>query len=47
VAYSYIFDKAKWGPEARYFVEGKNKLNDVKDFIESVKELIKWIEKYW
>jgi len=38
---------ALWKPERRYDVPGTAKQDDVRDILEAVDEVLKWIKKYW
>jgi len=38
---------ALWKPERRYDVPGTAKRDDVRDILEAVDEVLRWIKKYW
>ena len=38
---------ALWKPERRYDVPGTAKRDDVRDILEDVDEVFRWIKKYW
>jgi HEPN domain-containing protein len=38
---------ALWKPERRYDVPGTAKRHDVRDILETVDEVLRWIKKYW
>jgi len=38
---------ALWKPERRYDVPGTAKRDDVRDILEAVDEVFRWIKKYW
>src|SRR5207248_11445544 len=38
---------ALWKPERRYDVPGTDRKDDVRDILEAVDEVFRWIKKYW
>jgi HEPN domain-containing protein len=44
---TYIFKKANWKPDCRYYPVSTKSKEDVIEFFKSAKELLKWIENYW